>query len=197
MPRAKNKPIPALTEADVARFRSRVDKTPGQGPTGECWPFKGPFTAQGYGRFGIGSRFEIRSNRLAYYLGTGIDPGDNEVLHSCDWEPCCRDEHLSAGSRLDNAREAVARGRYPTGDRNGSRKHPESLLRGDDHPARKFGVKTKGELNGFSKLTTEQVLEIRRRFDGGGICCNDLARELGMPKQTVYGIITRRAWKHV
>jgi len=36
----------------------------------------------------------------------------------------------------ENSRHAVAMGLSPTGDRNGSRKHPESLKRGDQHWAR-------------------------------------------------------------
>lgn len=198
MPRAKNKPIPEFTEAEKARFHSSVDHTPGLGPTGECWPFKGPFTKQGYGRFYFRPRprSEFRSNRVAYFLDTGIDPGEHEVLHSCDWPPCSRPTHLSPGSRLDNAREAVARGLTPTGDRNGSRKHPEALRRGDNHPNRKFGVVTKGDKNGFSKYTVEQIKEMRRLHTDGAPC-HEIARHFRAGLSTVQGIVSRRSWKHV
>ncbi len=197
MPRAHNKPIPSLTEADIARFWSKVDKTPGQGPTGECWPYKGPFTKQGYGRFYVRDDIEIRANRIAYFLTTGQDPGENEACHDCDWQPCCRGSHIHPGTRLDNAREAASRGLYPTGDRNGSRKHPESLRRGDNHPNRMYGVKTKGESNGFAKFKTEQILEIRRLYAEGGVSYNDLAAKFSTYKATICGIITRRSWRHI
>ncbi len=197
MPRAKNKPIPQMTGPDVERFWAKVDRTIGHGPTGECWPFAGSHTSQGYGRFYIRKGLEIRANRMAYFLASGEDPGPLEVLHSCDWEPCCRPGHLHTGTRLDNAREAISRGLYPTGDRNGARKHPESLARGDNHWARRFGVKTKGESNGFSIFKEDQIKEIRRLYAAGGVSLSQLAVRFHSKKPTIHGIVSRRSWKHI
>ncbi len=195
MPRPDNKPIPQLSEKDIARFWARVDKTPGQGPKGECWPCIGTRTGQGYGQF-YAQHTLMRMHRVAYFLETGRDLGPDEGCHSCDWEPCCRPDHIHPGTRLMNAREAVERGLYASGDRSGARQHPESLIRGDNHWARRLGVSTKGEANGFSRFTTEQVIEMRR-LRSGGMSYPAIARFFHTTRAVVCGIYHRRTWKHV
>lgn len=53
-----------------------------------------------------------------------------------------------------------------------------------------------GSAHKRSKLTEEQVLEIRRRYSSGGDSAG-LAKEFGIDKSNVWLIVTRKAWKHV
>jgi hypothetical protein len=46
----------------------------------------------------------------------------------------------------------------------------------------------------ISKLTADQVLEIRRR---SAESTSDLAKEFGVSSQTIYDIIRRTLWKHI
>lgn len=58
-----NPNLPQLTKQDIERFWSKVDKTPGQGPQGECWEYKGA-RVRGYGVFKISRKADnIRRDR--------------------------------------------------------------------------------------------------------------------------------------
>lgn len=52
------------------------------------------------------------ANRAALELGLGhpLAPGE-ESCHKCDVRPCIRFEHLFAGTRTDNMRDAARKGR--------------------------------------------------------------------------------------
>ena len=52
-----------------------------------------------------------------------------------------------------------------------------------------------GERNGMSKLTAEQVLEIRNAPTIRAAC--DLAQSFGLNGHSAYGIRARRCWKHI
>jgi NUMOD4 motif-containing protein len=100
-------------------------------------------------------------------------------------------------------------GQKATGDRNGARKHPESMLRGERwHAVNPPQTRLRGErwqaahppesiprgaARKQSKLTDELVRMIRSSPKSGAA----LARELGLSKTTVSYIRTRKSWKHV
>ncbi len=46
-----------------------------------------------------------------------------------------------------------------------------------------------------AKLTEEQVIEIRQRFDRGSIA--NLSKEFGISRGAITGIVYRRNWKHI
>ena len=103
-----NKPIPKLTEAQIARFWNLVDKR----SPGECWPWIGALSPDGYGLFevrykedNIKKRQGLKSHRLSYYIETGVDPGALLVCHgdTCLYRKCCNPAHLKTGSHQDNA----------------------------------------------------------------------------------------------
>lgn len=104
-----------------------------------------------------------------------------------------RPSNLEYCSKAENIAHAVSLGLMPSGDRNGTRTHPERQLRGKDHP---FSVNPyKGELHPSAKLTADQVREIRTRYAQGGIRLIDLADEYGVTFGLVGHIIRRRLWK--
>lgn len=55
----------------------------------------------------------------------------------------------------------------------------------------------RGSSNGASKLTEAQVIEIRRRYAGGGVRQVDLADEFGCNQHNISLIIRREKWSHV
>ncbi len=160
------------------RFWAYVNKD------GACWEWTGVRNDYGYGLFGFGGRV-YRSHRFAYQLTYGEFPKAICVLHRCDNPPCVRPDHLFLGTKLDNILDMRAKGRAndPTGDRSGARKHPESRPRGEQAKR--------------SKLKTDQVLSIYRRYHAGDVSIKALAREFGVSHIPILNIIHKRGWRHV
>lgn len=59
---------------------------------------------------------------------------------------------------------------------------------------RDHGTYKKGENHHRAKLTNEQVKEIRRRYDAGGVSQKELADEFGAGQGTVHNIVRRKGW---
>lgn len=87
------------------RFWIKVDV----GQPDDCWPFLACKDGRGYGRFGmIGLCGEVKyAHIIAYELVYGPVPDSLEVLHSCNYKPCCNYYHLSAGTREKNMTDAL------------------------------------------------------------------------------------------
>lgn len=106
--------LPLLARKGTAeRFWARVKI----GRPDECWPWQGSrkHTGLPYGKFKVASYKTVTASRCAYALGTGQEPGEAAVLHSCDNPPCCNPGHLYAGTIKDNSKDMVERGRWRTG----------------------------------------------------------------------------------
>jgi hypothetical protein len=58
-------------------------------------------------------------------------------------------------------------------------------------------AKPLGELNTQAKLTTNQVIEIRKRYKSENISMQKLGSEYGINLSTTYNIITGKLWKHL
>lgn len=59
---------------------------------------------------------------------------------------------------------------------------------------RGFGV---GERHHMTKLTAEQVIEMRERYAAGGITQVELAAEYGISQSGLSGILLRKTWQHL
>jgi hypothetical protein len=179
-----NPKLPELTPQDIQRFWSKVDKSPGQGPKGKCWGWKGHIMKGGYGVFSASSK-TLKAHRIAYFIHNHIDPGPLLVCHECDWPPCCNPADLFIGSYADNRADCDSKGRTgrACGDKSGARTKPHRIAR--------------GERQGHSLLTTEQVLAIRSEYATGTITQKELGLKFKVSRSAIKMIVNRTNWKHV
>lgn len=181
----------ANRQSSVERFWSRVDR---QGP-GECWPWLASRFKDGYGQFRLGSH--SRAHRISWTLTFGDIPPGLCVLHRCDNPACCNPAHLFLGTNLDNVADMIAKGRNATGDRNGSRLHPERLLRGDRHPNRLRPERVpRGVKNKNSKLTESDIRAIRNAVASGESQAS-VALKFGVHQTCVSAVVRLLTWRHI
>lgn len=77
---------------------------------GPCLEYQGGRHPAGYGQMTFLGQ-KMYAHRHAYELVYGAVPRGLFVLHRCDNPPCCEPKHLYAGTRADNTRDMVERGR--------------------------------------------------------------------------------------
>jgi len=177
-----NKRIP--TEV---RFWAKVDKSAGEDG---CWIWTAKRNLGGYGHFWDGTYLASGRNRLAiasrwvYEHTNGPIPDNLLVCHRCDNPPCVNPSHLFLGTRDDNLRDMMNKGRdrHPCGPDHGMR------LRPDRTP--------KGVRNGRAKLTEVEVLAIREAHEAGR-SQRAVARDFGVRPETVGHIVRRKTWTHI
>lgn len=134
----------------------------------ECWPWTGT-TRDGYGLVSIAGRSH-QASRVAYELVKGPIPDGFHVLHSCDNPPCVNPRHLSAGTRSDNMRDKVRKGR---------------------------DNRSQGEAHYHTKLSAADVAEIRRLHDVERLTIRKIAALYGMSVGGIKKIAYRSSWKSV
>jgi len=114
----------------------------------------------------------IKSHRLSYELHIGRIPRGVFVLHKCDNGLCVNPNHLFLGSQNDNMKDCAIKGRTS---------------------------KKKGSLNGNSKLTWNDVKDIRLNCQKGHkeFGMSSFARKYNVTPQTVWGILHNKNWTHL
>jgi hypothetical protein len=104
----KNRPRPRihqLSKKQIRNFWKRVDQSPG------CWNWTGGHNGAGRGLVKLYA-VQMLAPRVSYALHNGVDPGNWNVLHTCDNPNCVNPEHLFLGTQQDNANDRAARGRF-------------------------------------------------------------------------------------
>lgn len=150
------------------KWEAFVDKTPGQGPNGDCWIWTGPRTPTGYGIFQYPKKNTRGAHVASYWIHTeDFDTSGHEICHHCDNPPCVNPAHLFKGDVQINAKDCNEKGRRP-----------------------------KGETHYRAKFNAEQVREIRKRYLEG-VSVPDIAKEYGVNQTTLYYIISRKAYANV
>lgn len=85
----------------VVRFKSHVRVLDGTG----CWEWQAGRNKQGYGTFMYSTGKSTSAHRWSYAHFKGPIPEGLQVLHSCDYPPCCNPEHLRVGTQKENMKE--------------------------------------------------------------------------------------------
>jgi hypothetical protein len=100
--------MPILNSREILerKFSVKVSK---QGDE-KCWLWIGGKTSDGYGMLDVNSK-KYYAHRLSYELYRGPIPKGLCVCHHCDNPSCVNPSHLFLGSKGDNIRDCVSKGR--------------------------------------------------------------------------------------
>ena len=145
-----------------ANFWKHVEKSD------SCWIWNGAALQNGYGKLRRGKYW--LAHRYSFFLANGGITDGMHVCHRCDNRRCVNPAHLFLGTRSDNMRDMVSKGRGVFGTVRGSR-------------------------CASAKFNELQVAEIRYRFDLGEKQ-KDLAVEFNTTPTYISALI-RKHWKHV
>jgi hypothetical protein len=136
------------------------------GSDSECWEWQGHVAKNGYGQIGHKGVLIYAHRAAATVILDYLDP-EATVMHTCDNRRCCNPAHLVVATMAENNADKIAKGRANY---------------------------RKGEQHGRSKLTWEQVREIRTRWLAGGVTLDEMAEEYGVTSGTLMHVTTNRTW---
>lgn len=133
-------------------------------PNSGCWIWLGKLNPYGYGVIVRFNELTDLAHRVSLELiGRKASKGQL-VCHRCDNRSFVNPEHLFVGSHADNSRDMAAKGRAATGERNSR-----------------------------TKLTINQVLEIKR----SSLSSKDLSAMYGVCQKTVRNYKSGATWRRV
>lgn len=149
------------------RFEDKTMPIPETG----CWIWMASTKGKtGYGKFTTdGDHKNISAHRYSYIRYKGAIPSGMCVCHSCDIRLCVNPDHLFLGTHQDNVDDMVQKGRT------------KNAVGEDNH----------------SKLTTEDVINIRIEYEDIRTSHRDLGKKYNISHSTVGNIIRRKKWKHI
>jgi len=149
-----------------------------------CWLWMA-CTRWGYGTLNRSGVLHY-AHRYVYMRLHGEIAKGMEVCHRCDVRPCVNPAHLFLGTRQDNVRDCVEKGRHKGmagGDQSLIRLHPDL-----------FPV---GEAKWNSRLSEYDVRAIRNTYAAGGTSHRKLGVQYGVSAVTIGLIVRRELWTHI
>lgn len=163
-----------FTANEAERFWAKVEK-------GEsCWLWTASKTDKGHGVFGTRGR-TYKAHRLAYADSHESIPHGQCVLHNCpggDHPACVNPTHHYLGTRAENNRDMVAKGRHVPGGT-----YSQAGYR-------------RGVAHHGAKMTPATVRKIRRMRELGATY-KDIGARFKIDPSAAYKIANRLSWRHV
>lgn len=138
----------------------------------QCWEWIGAVNERGCGKMAIHRKL-MYAHRFSLQIKLGRELGNNEcACHHCDNPNCVNPDHLFAGTRSENTRDSMGKGRFVI-------------------PTASKGVK-----HNKSKLDPVKVQEIISLL-ASGESQQSIANKYGVAPSSIHKIHTGKSWKEV
>lgn len=98
--------------SDIQQMADRIMAASTPEPNTGCWLWLGSTGNSGYGKLRIGHTQDVSAHRASFATFKGLIPSGMCVLHSCDVRLCVNPDHLFIGTKSDNTRDMVRKGRH-------------------------------------------------------------------------------------
>lgn len=139
------------------------------GDHNECWEWEGGCDLDGYGNFWWPSKHIRKASQAAYVLffGKSIPRKHGkrlEVCHSCDNSSCVNPNHLFLGTHKENMQDMLKKGRRAS---------------------------TKGVLNPNAKLTTNDIIKLRKLHNTGLYTYKELGNKFRITSKAAWNVVKR------
>lgn len=157
----------APPEVRIWRYVSRSPHPRG------CWLWTGAVKDGGYGCFTMkvdGRKRGISAHTAMHLLFRGPVPPGHDVCHACDNPACVNPDHIFTGTRAQNVRDMIRKGRAPR--RPAGARHP------------------------LARMSEETVIRMRAQHRSGRSIYS-LAKEYGVNSGSAHDAIKGITWKHV
>lgn len=129
------------------------------------WLWQAAIGGAGYGVFNCGG-ITVSAHRKSYECFVGSIPDGLDVLHTCDCRACINPAHLYLGTDQTNSDDKVSRGRQ-----------------------------AKGTTHGMSKLSEDDILQIRDLYKTGTLGQYELADLFGVNQGAISRIVNHKSYK--
>ena len=106
----RRRSIPELTDQQLRNFKSKITFS-----DDSCWQWNASVNLSGYGNVRINKKTWL-ATRISYFIFKG-NPGQLNVLHSCDKPLCVNPDHLWLGTQYDNMQDCSKKGRHAYSNR--------------------------------------------------------------------------------
>lgn len=140
-----------------------------------CWNWRGTARENGYMRTTF-QRNNWYIHRLSFAAYIGEIAEGLDVCHKCDNRACCNPQHLFAGTREDNMKDCVSKGRQAKGE--------------------VLSVHRRGVKCALAKLTPIKVRRIRA-LKRRGFKTKLLSSLFMVSSDTIRKIASFNVWRHV
>jgi hypothetical protein len=142
-----------------------------------CLEYQGSLSVKTRGCYGVVWISEVKKSFRAHRIvlitktkkkGVGLD-----ACHKCDNPRCVNPKHLFWGSRLENVRDCIAKGR------------------------KAVAPTVWGENVKVSKLSPKKVLRIREILSSSNIPMRKIGKKFGVTHKIISEINSKKLWKHL
>lgn len=150
------------TKEEISRFNSKVTKR----GIDDCWEWSGPPNNKGYGEINIRKDIQYAHRMaLALKLQRPLKSGECS-LHECDNPICVNPKHLFLGTKADNTKDMIAKGRCSA-----------------------------GQVHPISKLVNYEAREVRKLYATGNFTQVQLAQRFNLDQSAISRIIHNQRYK--